>query len=81
LLGIASVLVAAAAPTFASAGLGTALGSAQTWRRVYQLVFRRIPGSDLLSGSDYVAISGPTSGEVLLINRSTGGSVMTDQPG
>jgi hypothetical protein len=76
LLGIAFISVAAIAGTAAPAIAGTRASS-----NVYRPAFKHVPGSELLSGSNYLAIAGAKAGEVQLINTSTGRTLRSDHPG
>jgi hypothetical protein len=51
--------------------------------RTYHPAFKRVAGTELLSGSDYVAIGSGLSvpGQVRLIDRSTGRALTISQPG
>jgi hypothetical protein len=51
--------------------------------RIYHPTFKRIPGTELLSGSNYVAIYGAAStpDQVQLINKVSGHTMTTSQPG
>ena len=66
----------------AASPAGPAAASARS-QRTYHPDFKRVAGTELLSGSDYVAIYGGSSapGQFRLIDRANGRAVMTSQPG
>jgi hypothetical protein len=77
------VLASSVAVALAAACVPAGVSARTTSERIYHPVFQQVPGTELLSGSDYTAIyGGPlVPGLVRLISRATEHTVMISEPG